>query len=355
MIKKILAAMTAVVMCAGMAACGNTAEEGSGKSEGTSAAAAESKADDAKEDNLTENGEDKDTETTSGESGDKDGNEQAGPSAQDGTGDYDDEINTGDATYRLMGNIIYMAEPDIEAEPTADELKKAVETALVQYRAAEAEDMKAFIDSFNFESIKKPLLQICKDTYSMSEEEFMQLLNNGMSTQYEVVSDVADLIQDIGDEETVNKLFEAADNNEPDKMEEHLKTLIDGITPDADSVKEKIGSLTMYTSEEAVEPLEDINDDTIYGIYVEYCGRDGDDLYISATVSVVTENYEYGLNDLDVWRVDGEWGAYIRSASRYDKEEELKGADAKTLYEMLTGNQQTIVEDYDSEDIKSEE
>ena len=336
MIKKITAAMIALIMCAGLAACGNSEEEKEQESKTATTTTAADSAEDSVED--TDGGDD--AVTTDGQDVTDD------VSADDDSSEQGDML-TGEAAagmnMRLVKekNLIVLDNGDLEAQPTDEELEKAIEAALAQYEAAANKDLKAFMASLNLKAVEKPLIEMCKTTYAMEQEDIIAMMENGMPAQYQIVSDAADLLQNVGDQEVIEKMYEAGDNSDVSQLDKLIPQLIDSVTADSEVVKADIGSGTIFRADNAVEPLEERNDSTIYGVMVESCGREGDDVFMNITISMLTENYEFALNQVEIWGVGGEYGAYILDTARNDKSEDLKGITAEDMYNKLQSGSST--------------
>ena len=323
MVKKIMAAMIALAMCAGLAACGDKKEDKGKKSKAdTSSAVSGKDAETTAEDDGTDNKADviKDTDTTAGE---------------------DDVFKTDDVTMKLIGNIIYIDENNLESEPTDEEIKKTINAMFKQYEAAENNDTQAFLDTFNLGILKDPIADLSEQMFQFSDgesdDEFMSYLDSTkQGTKYEVIDDVIDLLGRIGDEDINKQLETATDDKDGAKIKELVGKLIDGVTPDAEPVKENLDDTTIFNSKEDVEKLGEIGDDAIFGFYLEYCSRYNDEIYMRYTFSVLTDDKEYDLGGIESWCVNGEYGVYLQSeAYEMDLEDDMKGMDAKQIFESL--------------------
>jgi hypothetical protein len=323
MAKRIMAAMIALAMCAGLAACGDKKEDKGKKSKAdTSSAVSGKDAETTAEDDGTDNKADviKDTDTTAGE---------------------DDVFKTDDVTMKLIGNIIYIDENNLESEPTDEEIKKTINAMFKQYEAAENNDTQAFLDTFNLGILKDPIADLSEQMFQFSDgesdDEFMSYLDSTkQGTKYEVIDDVIDLLGRIGDEDINKQLETATEDKDGAKIKELVGKLIDGVTPDAAPVKENLDDTTIFNSKEDVEKLGEIGDDAIFGFYLEYCSRYNDEIYMRYTFSVLTDDKEYDLGGIESWGVNGEYGVYLQSeAYEMDLEDDMKGMDARQIFESL--------------------
>lgn len=323
MAKRIMAAMIALAMCAGLAACGDKKEDKGKKSKAdTSSAVSGKDAETTAENDVADNKADviKDTDTTAGE---------------------DDVFKTDDVTMKLIGNIIYIDENNLESEPTDEEIKKTINAMFKQYEAAENNDTQAFLDTFNLGILKDPIADLSEQMFQFSDgesdDEFMSYLDSTkQGTKYEVIDDVIDLLGRIGDEDINKQLETATEDKDGAKIKELVGKLIDGVTPDAAPVKENLDDTTIFNSKEDVEKLGEIGDDAIFGFYLEYCSRYNDEIYMRYTFSVLTDDKEYDLGGIESWGVNGEYGVYLQSeAYEMDLEDDMKGMDARQIFESL--------------------
>ena len=366
MIKKILAAMTALAMCAGMVSCGNSAEKDTDDKGTESAAVTKTEKTEKPEDKKDEPSEKKEADSTENDESSKaeenseskteddkpadesksaSDNKQADSKAESSTPLLNDETVIGTSTMRLInGKVIYVEDSSasqLESSLSDDEACQVVEAALRQYSAASAGDMGAFIDSFDFGTLKGPLVDLTELSMQYDENGFVDILQqNGTYTKFIILNEAVNLMSGICTDEAYEGVsyLNGADR---DTIDSAIDQLSSSITPDNGNCAANIDSLTIYDSANGVEPFEALGDDTIYIVMPAYCLHVGDELYFKGYVTVTTENRYFELCNTDVWRVGGEYGAYIGYASVSDRPAESAGLNAAQLWEAMKQSGQT--------------
>ena len=351
-------------MCAGMAACGTSAGGDEDKAEDSKAAVTaekkdETKADDKDSPEESKAEDDKNDAESKSDDGAKDeskanekkdnskteNNSESGKTSSDGayistneaTTDTVDIDGTNEAKL-INGNIIYIEDSysdGLEAKPADDEIVQVINTAIKQYDAAQSQDCKAFLDTLGLGLIKKPFMEITHVAIEHEDDFDEYLETNKMQTKYETLNDIVSLLEDIGDIDIMNEIDEAYDNKDYDKIEDLLDKLVASITPESDTVKEGLEYDTIYDIEEDYKLLDGINEDTTYAFIVEYCGRNDGELYINFDLSVVTEDTEFFMSDINAWIIDGKCGVWIDYAEDYDRDKEIMGMTTKEIWDMM--------------------
>lgn len=329
MTKKILAAAIALVMCAGLAACGDKKEDKDSSSK-ASKASNSSKADDQTSSDETVPGETTSDETTSDE-------DKAGVPVNNDT-----TYQTADVTMKLINNnIIYIDENNLESRPTDEEVQAAIDAILKQYKAAEDKDKQAFLDTLNFGILKEPIAELCDILFEYdnknSDEEFQQyLVSTNQDTKYAVIDDVIGLLEKLGDADVNDQLSDAMDAKDGAKIRELLNKLTDSVNTNAEAVKTNLDGSTIFNSKEDIQKMSGLGDDVIYGFFLEYSGKYEDQLYMRLTFSALAGDKEYDLGGIETWSVGDDIGVYLTSeAEELDMEEDMKGMSAKQIFEAM--------------------
>ncbi|MCR5022289.1 hypothetical protein [Ruminococcus sp.] len=329
MSKKIIAAMMAIVMCAGIASCSKS----SGGDDSKSASSAAEKSEEKKTDVTT------DDDTTA----ENDTADITDDSSKDEVLVSDENtLKTNHLTMKLIEpNIIYIDENNLESEPTEDEVKAAIDAIFAQYKAAEDKDEQAFIDSFNFGILVDPIATLSEAMFEYdnekSDEEFRQYLTStNQGTKYEVIDDVIGLLEKIGDPDINGQLADAMDKKDGTNLKELLKKLTDGVKPGAEAVKENLDNETIFNSKEDIKKMENLGDDATYGFYLEYCDRYNDELYMRMTFSVLAGDKEYDLGGAETWFVGDQHGVLLTNeASEYEIDGEMMNMSTKQIFEAM--------------------
>ena len=175
--------------------------------------------------------------------------------------------------------MISIFENDIEAEPTADELSAAVQAALVQYRAAEAKDLDAYIKSFRFTELSEPIVSMLQDMYQHREGDELRvyLRQSGLSAKYELIDDMVSVTDELIEDRFKDEFESIEDSFRPENYDEtrlFLRQALGCITANSQKVKDNIEYETFFDSESGVDPLSGITENTVYTFYVEHCSRD---------------------------------------------------------------------------------
>ncbi|SFC22788.1 hypothetical protein [Ruminococcus albus] len=341
MAKKIMAAMLALVMCAGLAACGDKKEDKDSSSKASDSAKADDQTTSDKQttSDETTTDEGKTDNSTTDDDKSKDGDDDS--SAAEVLVNDDTTFQTSDVTLKLINNnIIYIDENNLETRPTDEEVQATLDAILKQYKAAEDKDTQAFLDTFNFGILNEPVAELCDLLFEYdndhSNEEFQQkLTDTNQNTKYAVVDDIIGMLEQLGDADVNDQLNDAMEAKDSAKLRELITKLTDSVKPDAEAVKTNLNDATIFNSEEDIQKM-DIGDDVTYGFFLEYCGKYEDQLYMRLTFSVLSGEKEYDLGGVETWSVGDDIGVYITSeAYELDMEDDMKGMDTKQIFEAL--------------------
>ena len=371
MIKKILAALIAATMCAGLAACGdnnegkNTAETTTTTSAATTAevkeAPAETDADDKADESSSTGSKDKAAADEKAEAGgvsavtEVSSSAAGNDSSSSDSSEKDDEVVITDnmikadgATLKLSKKeLLTMLESDLEAEPTEEEIFAAIEAAIAQYRAAESRDLDAFLKTFRFGDLAEPTADMVREILKRPDNNKFQsyLEETGQETKFDILDDLTTFIEGILSDEAIDKLDAATQRSDAaDELRKLITEAYNGISASSEAVKESVEYDTVFDSEENIEPLDGIDDGTVYLVQVDRCAREkkaaGDDLYMSFSLIMLTKDKQYELDDVIVWRINGKYGVYITDTLYADEaDDEIKGKNAKEIFELLKKEQ----------------
>ena len=282
LLKKITAAVLAVMMCASLAACGNvdTGSEG-GRSgaepEETTAAQTEAPAESAVAD---------ETEST----------EDQKPAGEGGTVSLD-AVD--------MNNTYIENHANNRREVTAEEMMPFIRSVLDQYSAAQEKDSERFIDLMGYKELSGDIAAMLKkgqgelyvddEDYSVKEGMLYYL---GIMLALSV-EDVADL-----------DLEAMAVNSD----EENKKALDDALS------KLSAEKMNFGIYNEDLTPLSEFDSSTIIGMDIEVLDEEGDDIMLRFDMSVLNGKDEFDMDGVVAWRIDGKTGCIIESAERVDNE-----------------------------------
>jgi hypothetical protein len=319
--KKFLAVLTAVTLCTGAAACGKTTEAVTPAENNSEMIAAE-------------------TGTTL--SSDK--STQEVPTEPEDRNDMTDSITVfGDSVMKLHdGNILTICSSDLDAEPTDDELKAIVNAALTQYRAAEAQDLDAYIRSFRFADLAGSTAAILWEKSQLPEDcdDSMQMKEAGLDAKHEIVEDMIVNTEELIDEsyrKQFQKMSVASNLTSLDDTQTFFRQAYESITADSQTVKDHIDHETLFDTEDAITPLAGIDDHTVYTVYIDHSSRDEkNDLYLYCEILIQTEETLYEMHNVFVWNIDGCCGVCIDTRLLEESvPDEVKGKTAQELFEEI--------------------
>ena len=329
MTKKILAAALALVMCAGLAACGNKKDDKDTSSKASKSAGTDKQT--TADETASDESEPDATTTDAGTA------ENAGPEVN-----TDNMYQTADVTMKLINNnIIYIDENNLEDRPTDEEVQKAIDAIFKQYKAAEDKDTQAFLDTMNFGILNEPAAELCDLVFKYdndhSSEEFQQeLVDTKQSTKYAVVDDVIGLLEQLGDTDINDQLNDAMEAKDGAKIRELMPKLTDSVKPGVEAIKTNLDETSIFNSKEDIQKIGEFGDDATYGFFLEYCGRYEDQLYMRLTFSVLAGDKEYDFGGIETWSVGDEIGVFLTGeAYEVDMEEDMKGMSTKAIFEAL--------------------
>lgn len=344
MVKKLIAALTALTMCAAISGCGKSAESDASSSSAaeTSAAASSAAAEDSSEtegENSSEAATESSDESSSG-TDDSQGSGEGGDSSKGNTPSdettpvqYIDDFGVGT---KLVNNIIYfdgsdMYDTTMKGEPTDAELAKIIKVALAQYKAAQKQDMKVFLDSFNLDITREPMINMTYQAYDVDIGDEFDKLIEGQEVRYEVLDDIADLLMDIGDQDIMEEIYDT-ENPDLEEIRRLVNALYDSISPDKDDMDDDLYYYTIWGDDLAV--MREESDTTTYAIILYYYEKHDGEMYCKFDMMVLDGGFEYYMDDVDVWCIDGKYGVYAGSAG-YFEEDELKGKTAQEIYDEM--------------------
>ena len=383
MIKKILAALTAAMICAGLAACGNTEGKVSRETTATSAVTTTTTAATEAAEAAAAEEEPKDADSSSNDAAAKksisgnfgfSGKHMSDEKSEDTCGapadklvscdssdkeiimckeyEYDEPIITDNllkaygSTLRLCDKeLLIMLESETEAEPAEEEVFAAIDAFKVQYRAAASRDLDAFLNTFRFADLADPTTDMLRDMIRYEDDADFQkyLEDSGQETKLYILDDVTSLIEDILDKESADRLRAALENADPERFDGVRKLIAEafsGINASSQAVKDSIEYDTVYNTDDELEPLDGIDDSTVYIVNVDRCAYDkkseGNDLYMSFSLMMLTKDKQYEIDDIIAWRVNGNYGVYLTDALYSDDDEqEFRGKNAREIFEQF--------------------
>ena len=330
MSKKIIAALMALTMCAGLAACGNTAEESSAEDKAASSAAAEeSKAEESKaEDTAT------DEETTAENEGSTEipeDNPWNSPGVVNGNTFEDDYIKM-----RLVDDVICIDQKDLSCEPTEDELKELAYAARDHYNAAVGGDINAFLDTVNFDLTIEPFLSMVNQVYEHTNagdlDEWVK--DSKLSEKFDTLDAVSGLSESLGSAETVEAVQAVDFDNGADGSKE-IQALFDSINADEPNTQKNLSEKTIWDADGETLTL---SDKATYAVYPVYFGRDGEDVYTRFNMMILDGEDEHDIVDVIGWKVDGKWGICATDYYKTENYEDFKGKNAKEIFDYESTN-----------------
>lgn len=343
MAKKLMAVLAALTMCAAMAGCGNKTESNessaASKAEASSSAAEESSVADSssEEDSVADSADSSSADSSSADADSSKADDKDSGNGGGSNGDTASDVTTptqaiGDFNTKLVNkNIIYQDQFGLEQQPTDGELAKMVEVAMTQYKAAQKQDMKAFIDSFNLEIARKPMMDLVDVVYGIEDEDELYAAIEEMETKYEVLDEISILLMLIGGDDAIYDIVNVEDP-EPKEMRKLINALYDSLDADREDLEEKLDTHTIWTDDlSAVEE----NDNTTYAVLIyEYEKYDGE-MYCHFDMLALDGKYEHYLDDVVVWCVDGKYGVYVQSAGAFEFSEYASMTPQQVYDEMV--------------------
>ena len=319
--KKFLAVLMAVTLCTGAAACGKTTEAVTPAENNSEMIAAE-------------------TGTTLS----SDESTQEVPTEPEDRNVMPDSITVfGDSIMKLHdGNILTIYPPDLDAEPTDDELNAIVNAALTQYRAAEAQDLDAYIRSFRFADLAGPTAEVLWEKSQLPEDcdYSMQMKAAGLEAKYEIVEDMIVNTEELIDasyKKQFQKMSDASALTSLDDTQTFFRQAYESITAESQTVKDHIDHETLFDTEDAITPLAGIDEHTVYTVYIDHCSRDEkNDLYLYCDILLQTEETQYEMHNVFVWNIGGNCGVCLDDRLLEESvPDEVKGKTAQELFEEI--------------------
>jgi hypothetical protein len=261
MAKKVITALLALTMCAGLAGCGNV----------------ESSSKETSKDNAS------DSVNETSVTGDEDTEQPA-----DSKADVTSEDGSIKLTEIKQENILYHDTSDYAADkPTMEEILMFSQLAAEQYTAAQAGDAEKFKQTLNYDKMISVVSDDTEGDISLRDEI--------------VTSRIKDLIDNMDYEidrnETVMKMGDLAErayeNFDPDRLE-----------------------YSIWTKKDSLYPLDEIDDDTVLHIILNYFTREEDAMEMSFDMVIYSGEYSTRMGSIYAWSIDGEIGVNIGSAQR---------------------------------------
>lgn len=322
--KKFLAVLMAVTLYTGAAACGKTTE---------AVTPAENNSEMITNEVETDLSNEKSTQEVLTE-------------LEDGNIMTDSAIISGNSVMKLHDrNIITIYPSDLDAEPTDEELNAVVNAALTQYRAAEAQDLDAYIRSFRFADLAGPTAEVLWEKSQLPEDcdYHMQMKQAGLQAKYEIVQDMIVNTEELIDEsykEQFQKMSDASGLTSLDDTQTFFRQAYESITGDSQTVKENIDYETLFDTDDAITPLVGIDEHTVYTVYIERCSRDEkNDLYMYCEILIQTEETQYEMHEVFVWNIGGCCGVCIDDRLLEESVyEEVKGKTAQEIFDVIKEN-----------------
>lgn len=288
MAKKILAAMLALTMCAGLAGCKNDGE----KKDSNSA---------------------KDGENISAADTDTANDETAGRKSGKVGKIFPVELNKDNI---FIGDV-YVNNTDT---PTNDELLTFATLAVEQYNAAQANDSEKYTQTFSFDKVVEPFSEMIAVRHINPEKDNMSVKDLAMYRWGYMLyfwSDADPSYNDEGEEEYKKKTELALDTF-------------------------SIDNTALWKDGDNLVPMGEVNGDTIAYIDLQQFVREEDDMYINFDMTILNGNDMFKLGSIEAWYIDGSSGVMVFSAEHGDNEyagmtvDEVKQKikENKALYEV---------------------
>ncbi|SEK60375.1 hypothetical protein [Ruminococcus albus] len=262
MAKKILAAMLALTMCAGLAGCKNDGENSAKDSENTSAA---------------------DTDTAN--------DETAGRKSGKVGEIFPVELNKDNI---FIGDV-YVNNTDT---PTNDELLTFATLAVEQYNAAQANDSEKYTQTFSFDKVVEPFSEMIAVRHINPEKDDMSVKDLAMYRWGYMLyfwSDADPSYNDEGEEEYKKKTELALDTF-------------------------SIDNTALWKDGDNLVPMGEVNGDTIAYVDLQQFVREEDDMYINFDMTILNGNDMFKLGSIEAWYIDGSSGVMVFSAEHSDNE-----------------------------------
>jgi len=280
MAKKILAAMLALTMCAGLAGCGKVSDNkdsGSVKEKSTAAA---------------------DTNTTNDE------NIQAADSkTDDGSMTVSTKLNRDNIFFEYISS-------DCKDVPTNDELITFVESAAEQYHAIQTNDKEKIRQTIAFDKIIDPFCDFVLNTdiaaFYLGYDDCDHSLKDSILFSYGWL-----LPEDSDSEETY--YYNADDNASADEYKKKITHSVDNM-----NIDELVDTYWKYWKD--LVPLGELSDDTVISINLLNFERDGDDMFIDFYMTIFNGNDKFEFNGVRAWYIDGNVGVRIALPEHSDNE-----------------------------------
>ena len=264
MAKKILAAMLALTMCAGLAGCGKV-------SENKDSSSAKDKANTASAD----------TDTTEDE-------KATDSKTIEGCMTVPTELN--------MDNIIIINIPGIRKDsPTNEELLAFAGLAVEQYNAAQTNDSEKYTQTLAFDKIVEPFAEIMTKMNLHGERP--------SSSKEKVMYNCGYMLFECSDNADI-KTDDFIDIDSDDSaMTEGFKSMtqlaLDGFN---------IDKTPLWENRKELVPMGELNRDTIIGFDLNGFERDGDDMFINFDMGILNGNDMFDFINIEAWYMDGTAG-----------------------------------------------
>jgi hypothetical protein len=271
MAKRIMAVMIALTMCAGIAGCGKNGKDSSKSTKETSSAAG-------------------DTDSAGAES----------------------EIKA--LTDLRSENIMYKDITGNNDKPTVEEALMFSQLAVEQYTAAQTGDAEKFKQTINFESLLDTMPEILTKYFKNNDTD-------GIMDEVNLLWGI--MLLSSADEDEVEK---AADDPSVEKIDKLLKQAYENFDPDdLDN--------TIWAERDTLEPLGDIDENTVLEFVVNDFTRDGDDMTIGFKIVIFNGEYRTSLNNIVAWKINGETGIMFAEAVR--RTNEYQGMTGEEIDQQL--------------------
>lgn len=360
MTKRILAALMAMTLCAGMAGCGITENGSSEKEDKAAVSSAEKEKSDEKKKSDDKNADKKEADAENEADGDADGdkeNEDTDESegGEKGTSeDEDSKDDDGDAAAAdvsggyadvsgelreivreneyasQVGNVIYM-ELDSEQvyRPSSEELKALIDMAMAQCQASYDGDLQKYIDLMELDSSRDRVTELTKEMYS-TEDYDAWAEENHQTIKFDVLDKVVDLLMSVGsDEATENCDDFDFRNGDPSDV---IKALYDSVNADGPNVIDYLSDETIWDNVEDPIPF---TDKTTFVFIPDSSEKDGDDAYYEFGLMVMDGGVEYDISDVYAWKIDGRYGCIIEDLYDSTYDDEYSEMNASELFDDM--------------------
>ena len=308
MTKKILAAFTALALCLCAAGCGNVKDEDEKTNSG---AAAADKGAASQEDGDTRETDENDADTS------EDSKETDGGKSDEGTEkNPDGGERTPAEGFEIDPNNIVYTTYEINDTPTDEEAAQFLSLALEVYQAAYDGDAQRYMELVNYSALAEPY------AIAMAEEDWEPLYQT--PAKYNAINNMGLEVYFMGGDDI---LFVGELDGDVEKRADKARRVIEKLDLESEKATEELSYIFEMVQE--LQPWGGADENTVVWMELDGCDRDGDDLYATFDMGALCGDYNYVIDEVCAWRVDGELGIYFGSALLEDNP--CKGMTAEEI------------------------